>query len=221
MIRFHDRRDAGQQIAARLGHWKGRDSVVVLGIPRGGVMVADEVARALGAPLDVFITRKIGAPFNPELALGAVASDGTIFLDDNLIHQLHIPARLVEHGKQSQLQEIHRRAELYRGGQPPLHLAHKTVVLVDDGVATGATTIAALRAIRKQNPARLILAVPVAPAQAVPALRAECDELILLDAPDPFHAVGYFYENFEQTTDAEVVKILRDARKRSEMGAES
>lgn len=218
MIRLQDRRDAGQRLAAQLGHLKGRDDVVVLGIPRGGVIVADEVARALDAPLDVFITRKIGAPFNPELALGAVASDGTVFVDDELIHQLHIPIQVVEHEKQSQVQEIQRRADLYRGGQLPQRLANKTVVLVDDGVATGATTIAALRAIRKQKPTHLILAVPVAPQQAVAALRAECDELILLDAPDPFHAVGYFYKNFEQTADEQVMEVLREARWRMETG---
>ncbi len=209
MTLFSDRRDAGKQLAAQLVYYKHNTQVSVLGIPRGGIVVADEIARALHAPLDVFIARKIRAPFNEELALGAVASDGTVFLDRALIHELHIPQKLVEHERDNQMREIQRRAELYRHGKPPLALQDKIVILVDDGIATGATTIAALRALKHIHPARVILAVPVAPLQVLPQLRAECDELVLLDAPEPFIAVGYFYEDFEQVTDEQVVEILQ------------
>ncbi len=217
MIKFHDRRDAGQQLAAKLAAYKQRTDAIVLGIPRGGIVVADEIARALHAPLDVFITRKIGAPFNHELALGAVASDGTLFLDQELVHQLHIPQRLVERAREKQLREIQRRVEMYRRDKPPLALENKIVILVDDGIATGATTFAALRALKTKNPARVILAVPIAPRQVVPLLRGECDEVVLLDTPEPFVAVGYFYRDFAQVTDKQVVEILEGAQKMAEV----
>ncbi len=186
--------------------------VIVLGIPRGGVVVAAEIARVLHAPLDVFIVRKIRAPFNKELALGAVASDGTVFLDQALIHQLHIPQKLVELECENQKLEIQRRLQLYRRNKTSLALDNKIAILVDDGIATGATTIAALRALKHSRPARVILAVPVAPRQVVKDLRAECDELVLLDTPEPFVAVGHFYEDFEQIMDSEVVELLERAR---------
>lgn len=226
MIKFIDRRDAGRRLANRLletrvapllhrtsagGAAVLRDDVIVLGIPRGGIMVADEVARALNAPLDVFIARKIGAPMNRELAIGAVASDGTLFLDQSLIRHLDIPMKLVEQERDQEVDEIQRRIALYRRGKPPLNLQGKIVVLVDDGIATGATTLAALRALKHQNPARVILAVPVAPRQVVPELRAECDELVLLATPEPFLAVGLFYENFAQVQDDQVVELLNPA----------
>jgi putative phosphoribosyl transferase len=214
MILFHDRRDAGQQVAERLGHLAGRSDVVVLGIPRGGIVVADEIARALGAPLDVFVTHKIGAPFNPELAVGAVASDGTTFLDQPLIEELGLAQNTVEREKDRQVREIQRRAELYRRGQPAYELADKTVVLADDGVATGSTTIAALRALAKRRPTRRILAVPVAPSMTLQLLERETDELIVLASPEPFLAVGRFYEEFEQVGDEEVIEILTAARER-------
>lgn len=216
MTKFLNRRDAGQQLAAEIQHklilntaTSAQNNIVVLGIPRGGVPVAEQVAHALHAPLDVFITRKIGAPSNRELALGAVASDGTVFLDPQLISALHISHRTIERERDAQLHEIQRRIALYRGGKPPLSVRDKTVILVDDGIATGATTIAALRALGHQHPARLILAVPVAPPQVIPQLRAECDELVVLHTPDPFMAVGYFYADFEQVTDEQVVEILK------------
>lgn len=208
MIKFFNRRDAGQQLAAKLELYINRADVIVLGIPRGGIVVADQVALKLKAPLDVFVTRKIGAPFNPELALGAVASDGTMFLDQALIHQLHIPQKLVEHQRDKQVREIQRRVEMYRRGKAPLALENRIVILVDDGIATGATTLAALRALKHQNPARVMLAVPVAPRQVIQQLRVECDELVLLDTPEPFVAVGNFYEDFGQVTDDEVIQIL-------------
>ncbi|MBI4674309.1 MAG: phosphoribosyltransferase [Chloroflexi bacterium] len=208
MIRFADRRDAGQQLAVKLTAYRNNAAVIVLGIPRGGVVVAAEIARALNAPLDVFITRKIGAPFNHELALGAVASDGTVVLDEPLIHELRVPRQMVEREADKQKREIRRRMEIYRKDRPALGLENKTVIVTDDGIATGATMLAALRAVKQQHPARLVLAVPVAPMQTVPQLRTECDELVLLDTPDPFIAVGYFYEDFEQVTDEGVIEIL-------------
>lgn len=208
MIRFSNRRDAGQQLAAKLTAYQNNPDVIVLGIPRGGVVVAAEIARALNVPLDIFITRKIGAPFNHELALGAVASDGTVVLDEPLIHELHVPHQLVERESEKQKREIRRRSELFRKDRPALALENKTVIVVDDGIATGSTMITALRALRHSSPARLVLAVPVAPLQTVPHLRAECNELVLLDTPEPFMAVGFFYEDFEQVTDEEVVEIL-------------
>lgn len=222
MTKFRNRREAGRQLAARLMKGSGlgapsggnlRTDLFVLGIPRGGVVVAVEVARALHAPLDVFITRKIGAPHNPELAIGAVTSDGAVFLDRSLIQHLHIPQNLVDRERDEQQREIQRRLEMFRRDKPPLDLTGKIVILVDDGIATGATTFAALRALKNQQPSRVILAVPVAPRQVIAQLRDECDELVILDSPDPFVAVGYFYEDFEQVSDDEVVELLGTARK--------
>lgn len=213
MICFTDRRDAGKRLAAKLTHYKNNPSAIVLGIPRGGVVVAQEIARALDVPLDVFITRKLGAPMNAELAIGAVASDGAVLLDQQLIQQLHISPKFIEHERAKQMREMQRRLEMYRRGKPPLGLQNKIVILVDDGIATGATVFAALRALKNQNPTRVILAVPVAPRQVLPQLRAACDELELLDAPEPFVAVGYFYQDFEQVADEEVVRILSEAER--------
>lgn len=205
---FLNRRDAGKQLAAQLQQYQNRSDVIVLGIPRGGMVVADEIARALHVALDVFITHKLGAPKNPELAIGAVASDGTLLLDQPRIQQLHIPQPLVTLEYNVQMREISRRLKLYRAGKPPLILESKIVIVADDGIATGATTLVALKALRKQNPARLVLAAPVAPAQVVPELRAACDELVVLNVPANFLAVGYFYEEFDQVEDKEVVRIL-------------
>lgn len=213
MICFTDRRDAGKRLAAKLTHYKNNPSANVLGIPRGGVVVAQEIARALDVPLDVFITRKLGAPMNAELAIGAAASDGAVLLDQQLIQQLHISPKFIEHERAKQMREMQRRLEMYRRGKPPLGLQNKIVILVDDGIATGATVFAALRALKNQNPTRVILAVPVAPRQVLPQLRAACDELELLDAPEPFVAVGYFYQDFEQVADEEVVRILSEAER--------
>lgn len=209
MKRFANRRDAGRQLAAKLRAYQNRADVIVLGIPRGGIVVAAEIARALHAPLDVLIAHKIGAPFNEELAIGAIAGDGTVFFDNALIHELRLAPELVQQARDAQQREIERRAKLYRGTRAPFQLQFKIVIVADDGVATGATTIAALRALRQHEPARLILAVPVAPRQVAPLLRAECDEVLLLDMPEPFVAVGYFYEDFEQVTDEQVMNILQ------------
>jgi putative phosphoribosyl transferase len=208
MMRFRDRREAGQLLAEELDFLKDKEEVVVLGIPRGGVVVAYEVAQAIGAPLDVYITRKIGAPHNPELAIGAVASDGRTVLDHDLVRQLGVPKDYIEEETERQRREIERRAREYRGDRPPLDLAGKTVVVVDDGVATGATTMATLRALQKQEPKELILAIPVGPPDTVKQLGEEADRVICLSTPRLFWAVGAFYAVFDQTQDEEVKRLL-------------
>ena len=170
---FRDRRDAGQQLATRLAFLKDQPNVIVLGIPRGGVVVAAEVARALHAPLDIFLAHKIGAPFNPELAIGAVTSNGEVLLDDVLIRQLRLSQKEIAREVEQQRAEIARRLGTFRQVRPPLDVKNKTVVLIDDGVATGSTVLASLRALRQQNPGRLILAIPVGPAETMQQLACE------------------------------------------------
>ena len=209
-MHFRDRHEAGQLLAKELATLRGHKDILVLGVPRGGVVVAYEVARALGAPLDVYITRKVGAPQNPELAIGAVASDGTLVLDHDLIERLGVPGTYVQEETARQRQEIKRRMAAYRGSRPAVELKGKTVILVDDGVATGATILASLRAIRTSQPARLILAVPVGPQDTIQALSGEADQVICLYMPDLFWAVGAFYAVFDQTSDAEVIQLLQE-----------
>lgn len=207
---FKDRSDAGRQLAEQLASLKDQPNVIVLGIPRGGVVVAAQVARALNAPLDVFLAHKLGAPFNPELAIGAITSTGEILLDDLLVRELQISNQDIEHEAEHQRQEIERRMQTYRHHQPPLDVQNKTVVLIDDGVATGSTVLASLRALRQQQPAKLILAIPVGPADTVRRLASECDQVVVLDAPELFWAVGRFYLQFGQTSDEEVIELLRN-----------
>lgn len=207
---FRDRSEAGKLLAARMDHLKGSQNLLVLGLPRGGVVVAYEVAVALGAPLDVYITRKIGAPYNPELAIGAVAGDGTVVLDHNLISRLQVPEDYLEAETERQKREIQRRLQAYRGRLEEPVVSDKTVVLVDDGVATGATVRAALKALHQQRPARLVLTVPVGPAETMRQLAQEADEVVCLYAPEMFWAVGAFYAEFDQTEDEQVVHLLRD-----------
>jgi putative phosphoribosyl transferase len=205
---FQDRREAGKALAKELESYKETPNTIVLGIPRGGVVVGHEIAKALGAPLDVYITRKIGAPHNPELAIGAVASDGTLLIDHQLVRRLGVSQEYVDAESDRQKKEIHRRMAEYRGDGPSPQLAGKVVILVDDGVATGATTLATIRAIKSQEPARLILAVPVGPRDSIESLRQEVDELVCLHAPEVFWAVGAFYNVFDQTSDEEVKALL-------------
>ena len=209
-MHFRDRQEAGQLLAKELASLRGQKDLIVLGVPRGGVVVAYEVARALAAPLDVYITRKVGAPYNPELAIGAVASDGTLVLDRNLIERIGVPDDYVQEETARQRQEIKRRLAAYRGSRPEVDLRGKTVILVDDGVATGATTLASLRAIKTRQPARLTLAIPVGPEDVVQILSAEADQVICLYAPQDFWAVGAFYTVFDQTADAEVIQLLQE-----------
>ena len=210
---FRDRRDAGERLAARLLFLKGEPDLIVLGIPRGGVVVAAEIARALNAPLDVFIAHKIGAPFNPELAIGALTESGEVWFDRDLIDRLQSSPDEIKVAVDAQRLEISGRRALFRKGLLPLDVAGKKVVLVDDGVATGSTVLISLRALRKQSSARLILAIPVGPADTVAMLARECDEAVVLSTPEPFWAVGRFYESFDQTSDKEVIALLNTARR--------
>jgi predicted phosphoribosyltransferase len=203
---FADRLDAGEKLAGSLAHLVGED-VVVLGIPRGGVEVAAVVARALGAPLDVVIPRKVGAPGNPELGLGAVAGDVEV-LDERLIRLLGVSDEYLRAEIETQREEIARRSAAYRGDRPEVPLEGKVAVVVDDGVATGGTAAAAVRWARAREASRVILAVPVAPAEAVSRLSKEADEVRVLAQPEPFYAVGQWYRDFPQVEDRRVIELL-------------
>ena len=205
---LRDRRDAGERLAARLGHLHEADPVV-LGLPRGGVPVAFEIARRLRAPLDVFIVRKIGAPGNPEYGLGAVAEDGTRFLDLPRAREAGYSLRDLEPVISQELEEIRRRAERYRRGQSSLDIRDRTAILVDDGVATGGTLRAAIRAVRKRQPRRVVVALGVAPPEAIALLEREADEVVVELVPPTFFAVGEWYTHFDQVSDDEVEEILR------------
>lgn len=208
---FRDRIEAGRRLAQELASLEGED-VVVLGIPRGGVEVGAEVARAHGWPLDTVIPRKVRAPGNPELGLGAIAP-GVRVLDERMIRTLGVSEEYLEREIADEEEEIRRRADAYRGGRPPVALKGKVVVVVDDGVATGGTAVAALRWARAQEASRVILAVPVAPAAAVGKLAREADEIVALETPEPFFAVGQWYLDFPQTSDEEVVSRLQEAHR--------
>lgn len=208
---FADRSDAGRKLAATLAKFVGRPDVLVLGLPRGGVPVAFEVAQALRAPLDVFIVRKLGVPSQPELAMGAVATGGVLVLNDDVVRQLDIPRAVIDRVAAAEQLEIERRERLYREGRPTPDLAGKIVILIDDGLATGSTMRAAVRAVRQQNPARVIVAVPVAASATCEVLRRDADEVISFATPEPFFAVGQWYRDFEQTSDEEVHALLSRA----------
>jgi putative phosphoribosyl transferase len=208
---FEDRADAGRQLAGQLMRFADRPYVIVLGLPRGGVSVAFEVATALHAPLDILLSRKLGVPGQPELAFGAVAAGDGRYLDEGLVRLTGISNTEVERITVEVRHELDRRATLYRGDRPLPQIAGKTVILVDDGMATGASIYAAVQALRPMQPARLILAVPVAPPAAWAWLRKFVDEIVCLYLPDTFLAVGEFYEDFAQVEDAEVVEMLRRA----------
>lgn len=210
-----DRREAGRLLARELRKYANRPDVVVLGLPRGGVPVAFEVATALNAPLDVFLVRKIGFPGQEEFAIGALASGGLRVLNMPVIENYGIPEQQIARLVQRERAELERREAAYRAGRPPLDVARRTVILVDDGLATGASMQAAVLALKEVEPARVVAAVPVAPADACEALRSVADETVCALTPEPFEAVGRWYEDFEQTTDAEVQALLERARARS------
>src|SRR5712671_4783298 len=205
---FRDRREAGRLLAEKLADYADRSDVLVLALPRGGVPVADEVARALGAPLDVFVVRKLGVPGSEELAMGAVATGGVRVLNDQLVNRLGIPDHLIDAVAVREGQELARRERLYRGGRPLLDVRDRTVILVDDGLATGATMHAAIAALRQLYPARIVVAVPTASPETCEEMRAEADDVICAVTPEPFHAVGRWYQDFSQTTDEEVGALL-------------
>lgn len=205
---YDDRRDAGRQLATRLLAYAGDPRALVLGLPRGGVPVAYEVARALGAPLDLFLVRKLGVPGHEELAFGALATGGSRVYNDALLRELALPPELIEAVAAREARELARRERAYRGDRPPPEVRDRVVILVDDGLATGATMRAAVAAVRGQDPARLVVAVPVGAPSVCALLRAEADEVVCAAMPEPFYAVGQWYEDFSETTDDEVRALL-------------
>jgi len=208
-MRFHDRREAGRLLAERLARYVGTDDLLVLGLPRGGVPVAFEVARALRAPLDVFVVRKLGVPGYAELALGAVASGGVRVLNEDVVAAVGLDKDAIERVAERELAEVERREREYRGGRPPLELRAKVAILVDDGLATGASMRAAALAARELGPKQVIVAVPVAADHTCDEFRHDVDEVVCAFTPEPFYAVGLWYENFEQTSDEEVRELLQ------------
>ena len=217
--RFENRSEAGRLLAQELSHYELDPNVLVLGLARGGVPVAFEVAKCLKAPLDVFVVRKLGAPGNEELAMGAVASGGVRVLNPEVLEGMGIPMEAVDAVTERELREMQRRETAYRGWRPARELEDKTVLLIDDGVATGATLRAAIRAIRSRRPSRLVVAVPTAAGSTAAALRGEADEWIALMTPEPFFAVGAWYADFGQTLDTDVCELLREASEWSQAGA--
>jgi putative phosphoribosyl transferase len=211
---FRDREHAGQKLAEKLTEYADRGDVLVLALPRGGVPVAYEVAKALIAPLDVFLVRKLGVPGHEELAMGAIASGGTRVLNETVVGPLHIPAEVIDAVAEKEERELLRRESEYRNSLPPLQISGHTVILIDDGLATGATMRAAAQAIKKLEPRRLVIAVPVSAAETCDELEAEADAIICATMPQPFYGVGMWYRDFSQTSDQEVKELLESNRNR-------
>lgn len=208
---FQDREEAGRKLAEQLRAYANRNDVIVLGIPRGGVPVAYEVARALNAPLDIFVSRKLGVPWQEELAFGAVATGGARVLDHEIIEAIGISDEEIEQISARTRKELERRENLYRGARPALKVYGLTVILVDDGIATGSSMRAAINALRQMRPAQLVVAVPVAPQSTCKRLRSEVDQLVCVQMPEDFYAIGQFYEDFSQVADEEVTQLLHRA----------
>ena len=206
---FIDRRHAGRVLASRLTDYGGRDDVIVLALPRGGVPVAYEVASALGVPMDIFLVRKLGTPGHRELAMGAIASGGVRVLNEDVVRWYGISEAAIEHIAREEQEELARRERAYRDDRPAPDLANRIVILIDDGLATGSTMRAAAHAVRAQRPARVVIAVPVGAPQTCSELAAIADEAICVNTPEPFSAVGQWYLNFDQTDDTEVRELLR------------
>ena len=211
--RFENRTHAGKLLAARLKAYAGRGDTIVLALPRGGVPVAFEVALALNVPLDVFVVRKLGLPGQEELAMGAIATGGVRVLNPDVVTHLGVPMRIIDAVAVQEQGELERRERVYRGDLPALEVRGMTVILVDDGLATGATMRAAIAALKQMEPARIIVAVPVAPPSTIDQIRKEVTELVSVIAPEPFDGVGRWYEAFSQTTDREVRRLLDLARR--------
>jgi putative phosphoribosyl transferase len=208
---FADRADAGRQLAAGLAEYAGQEGVVVLALPRGGVPIGFEVAASLNAPLDVYVVRKLGVPGREELAMGALAGDGTCVVDEQLVESLGITPEELDAAVARESSEIARRERAYREARPAPELSGKTVIVVDDGLATGATMRAAAIALRRHNPKTLVVAVPVAAPRTCASLAHEVDRVVCAFTPEPFHAVGLYYENFDQIGDEEVRRLLAQA----------
>ena len=212
MVRgFRDRTDAGRALAGMLSAYANRPDVLVLALPRGGVPVGFEVAQALKAPLDVFLVRKLGLPGQKELAMGAIATGGVRVVNDEVVRLLSVPEAVIDRVAAEEQQELARREALYRGDRPPPDVTARTVILVDDGLATGSTMRAAAAAVRQQHPARLVIAVPVAAPSTCQELGREVDEIVCALTPEPFYAVGLWYEDFSETTDDQIRDLLQHA----------
>jgi putative phosphoribosyl transferase len=216
--RFRDRFHAGRRLAAALAPYAGRPNLLVLALPRGGVPVGYQVARALNAPLDIMLVRKLGVPGHEELAMGAIASGGVRVLSDEIVSAFGIPNRVIDAVAAEEAEELARRERAYRDGRPPPEIKGRAVILVDDGLATGSTMRAAAAALRAQHPERLIVAVPVAPPETCASLRSEVDDVVCALVPEPFFAVGNWYDDFSQTSDAEVRELLRASQESVEVG---
>ena len=205
---FHDRRAAGRELAKRLEKYRDGRDLVVLALPRGGVPVAFEVARALDAPLDIFLVRKLGLPGHPELAMGAIATGGVRVLNDDVVRWYGVPEAVIDEVADVERIELERRGRDYREGREPVSLQGRTVLLIDDGLATGSTMKAAVQAVRAQHPARIVVAVPVAAAETCREFAEIVEEIVCVRTPEPFSAVGLWYRDFSQTTDDEVRELL-------------
>jgi putative phosphoribosyl transferase len=210
---FNDRTDAGKRLAERLSEYANREDILILALPRGGVPVAFEVAKELNVKMDVFIVRKLGVPGNEELAMGAIASGNIRVLNEDVIRSFHIPQKVIDEATTNELSELERRERIYRGNRPTPKISGSTVILIDDGLATGATMRAAVAAVKSKNPAKVIIAVPVAAPDTCSAFRNDVDEVICVGTPEPFYGVGAWYEDFSQTTDKEVCELLDRAEK--------
>jgi putative phosphoribosyl transferase len=210
---FKDRRGAGRKLAQKLKDYAGRKDRIVLALPRGGVPVAYEVAKALNVPMDIFIVRKLGWPGHEEMAIGAIASGGIRVLNQDIVQYLNIPEALIDAVAQRELRELERREHAYRGDRPPLDVKNRTVIIIDDGLATGASMRAAVAGVRAHQPARIVIAVPTAAPETCESLKHEVDEVICATTPEPFYGVGRWYEDFSQTTDEEVRTLLQEANR--------
>ncbi len=218
MAGFADRREAGQRLAEELSDYADRDDVLVLALPRGGVPVGFEIAQRLNAPLDVFLVRKLGSPHNPELAMGAIATGDVRVMNRDVVRSLGIGEDQISRVAERERQELKRREDAYRGARPSPTVKGKTVILVDDGLATGATMRAAVQALRTRGPEEIVVAVGTAPPQTAAELRKEVDRLVCLMTPEPFFGVGGSYSDFSQTTDEEVRELLRQSSRQAKRG---
>lgn len=216
MRQFANRREAGKQLTRKLSNYKGRADVIVLALPRGGVPVGYEVALELHAPLDIFLVRKLGLPGREELAIGAIASGGIRILNRDIINAVGLNQTMIDLVMKQESRELQRREEQYRGDRPAPDLQDRTVILIDDGLATGASMLAAVQGVRAQNPGQIVVAVPAAAPQAIDLLHPNVDDVVYIIAPDPFEGVGKWYDDFSQTTDEEVKSLLEAAHTRTD-----